>query len=89
MRRVGFGTPRLLGVGIENLQATYDIVDGTTNPTNQTDAVAPNTQSQIRKLNLFVSEQSVAAFSVTRQVLRSSVATQVSMRSMSFVDRYK
>lgn len=89
MRRVGFNTPRLLGVGIENLQASYDIVDGTTNPTNQVDAVAPNTPSQIRKLNLFVSERSGAAFSGTRQALRTSVATQISMRSMSFVDRYR
>ena len=89
MRRVGFGTPRLVGMGIENLQATYDIVDGTTNPTNRADAVSPNTPSQIRKLNLFVAEQSSTAFSATRRLLRSSVATQVSMRSMSFVDRYR
>ena len=29
-------------MGIENLQLTYDIVDGRTNPTNQVDAVAPS-----------------------------------------------
>lgn len=89
MRRVGFNAARLLGVGIENLQVTYDIVDGTTNPTNLTEPVAPNTPSQIRKMNLFLSEQSLNAYSGTRQVLRTSVATQISLRSMSFVDRYR
>jgi prepilin-type N-terminal cleavage/methylation domain-containing protein len=89
MRRVGFGAARLVGVGVENLQATYDIVDGTTNPTNQAEALSPNNPSQIRKLNLFVAEQSSSSFSATRQKLRSTVATQISMRSMSFVDRYR
>ncbi len=89
MRRVGFGTPRLIATGIENLQVTYDIVDGTTNPTNQPEPVAPHTPSQIRKVNLWLSEQAAPGFSVTRRVLRSSVATQVSLRSMSFFDRYR
>lgn len=89
MRREGFQTPRLVAMGIENLQLTYDIVDGTTNPTNQVDAVAPNSPSQIRKVNLFVSRRSEERFSQTRQQMRSSVATQVSLRSMSFMDRYR
>jgi prepilin-type N-terminal cleavage/methylation domain-containing protein len=89
MRRVGFNTPRIIGQFIDNLQATYDIVDGTTAITNQAEAVAPNTPSQIRKLNLFVSQTSQSQLSITRQLLRSSVATQVSLRSMSFVDRYR
>jgi hypothetical protein len=89
MRRVGFGTPRLMSVGIENLQVTYDIVDGTTNPTNQPTPVSPNTPSQIRKVNLWLSQQSAPGFSVTRRLLRSSVATQISLRSMSYFDRYE
>jgi prepilin-type N-terminal cleavage/methylation domain-containing protein len=89
MRRIGFGTPRLIATGIENLQVTYDIVDGTTNPTNQPTPVSPNIPSQIRKVNLWLSEQSAPGFSITRRLLRSSVATQVSLRSMSFFDRYR
>lgn len=89
MRREGFQTPRLVAMGIENLQATYDIVDGTTNPTNQVDAVSPNSPSQIRKLNLFVARRSEERLTQTRQQMRSSVATQVSLRSMSFMDRYR
>lgn len=89
MRRVGFQPARLVGLGIENCQFTYDIVDGTTNPTNQVDAVAPNSPSQIRKVNVFLAGRSDEALSVTRRRLRSSVATQVSLRSMSFMDRYR
>jgi len=89
MRRVGFGTPRLVAVGIDNLQITFDVVDGTTNPANQPEPVSPNTPSQIRKVNLWISERPESGFSVTRRLLRSNVATQVSLRSMSYFDRYR
>ena len=89
MRRVGFSTPRLIAMGIDNVQATYDIVDGTTNPTSRDDAVAPNTPVQIRKVNLFLAARSDVTLPQTRQLLRLSVSTQVSLRAMSFVDRYK
>lgn len=89
MRREGFQTARLVGMGIENLQLTFDIVDGTTNPTNQPDAVAPNTPAQIRKVNLFLARRSESRQEQTRQRMRSSIATQVSLRSMSFTDRYR
>ncbi len=88
VRRVNFQPARLIGVGIDNLQFSYDIIDGTTNPTNQPDAVDPNTPSQIRKVNLFVSARSDLQFTQTRAPVRSGVATQVSLRSMSFMDRY-
>lgn len=89
MRREGFGTARLVGAGIENLQATYDIVDGTVNPTNQVDAVAPYSPSQIRKVNLFLARRSDQRSAQTGRPVRMSIATQVSLRSMSFQDRYR
>ena len=76
-------------MGVENLVITYDIVDEDTNPVNQVDAVAPNSPSQIRKVNLTLSGRSEQVFSQTRQYMRSSVATQVSLRSMSFRDQYR
>jgi hypothetical protein len=89
VRRVNFQPARMLATGIDNLQFSYDIVDGTVNPTNQPDAVAPNTPSQIRKVNLFASARSDLPFTLTRQPVRTGVATQVSLRAMSFVDRYR
>jgi hypothetical protein len=88
-RQLGFGPPRLIALGIDNLQATYDIVDGTTNPTNQPEPVDPNTPVQIRKVNLFMAARSEFRLPQTQQLLRLSVATQVSLRAMSFVDRYE
>lgn len=89
MRREGFQTARLVGVGIENLQATYDIVDTFVNPTNQVDAVAPYSPMQIRKLNLFLASRSDQRLAQTGRPVRMSVATQVSLRSMSFRDKYR
>lgn len=89
MRRIGFGPARLIATGIENLQATYDIRDDNDNPTNQPDAVDPNDPSQIRKVNLFISGRSALPLAPQRGPLRLSVATQVSLRAMSFFKEYK
>jgi prepilin-type N-terminal cleavage/methylation domain-containing protein len=89
VRRIGFGPARLIATGIENLQATYDIRDDNDNPTNQPDAVDPNDPSQIRKVNLFISGRSALPLSPNRGPLRLSIATQVSLRAMSFFKEYK
>ena len=89
MRQEGFQAARLIGVNIENVQMAYDIVDGTVNPTNQVDAVAPYSPSQIRKLNLFLASRSDQALQQTGRRIRSSISTQVTLRSMSFMDRYR
>ena len=34
IRRVNYGAERVVAIGIENLQLTFDLVDGATNPTN-------------------------------------------------------
>ncbi len=89
VRRVNFGPERPLAVGIDAVQVSYDLVDGATNPTNVEDVLAPNSPMQVRKLNLFVSAVTRDRFSQSRQPVRSSVGTQISLRSMSFVDRYR
>lgn len=89
IRRVNFGEPRPIAIGINALQATYDLVDGGAALTNLEDVVEPNSPMQVRKLNLSISSVTRSRFSQTRQPVRSSVTTQVSLRSMSFVDRYE
>ena len=88
MRRVNLGPDRAIGMDIENLQITYDLVDGARNPVNVDAPVEPNTPAQIRKANLFLSGRSHRPWSRTRQFLRNTLSTQVSLRSLSFVDRY-
>jgi hypothetical protein len=88
VRQFNFSPSRVIAMGIENLQVSYDVVDGATNPTNQKTPVAPNSAQQIRKINLFV-EARAAAGGPGDAPLRNGVATQVSLRSMSFMDRYR
>ena len=84
---------------VENLQITYDIADGVTNPANVrmteadlngTGACAPRSCSpnQIRKVNLLLSGRSERPSRVSQQFFHNTLTTQVSLRSLAFVDRY-
>ena len=88
MRRVNLRGDRGVGVAVENLQITYDLVDGATNPVNQETPVAPLTPSHIRKANVYLSGRSYAKVTKSQQYVRTSLSTQVSLRNLSFVDRY-
>jgi len=88
MRRINLGQDRAIGIDIENLQITYDLVDGTANQANVDAPVAPNTPAQIRKANVFLAGRSHRPWSRTGQFLRNTLSTQVSLRSLSFFDRY-
>jgi prepilin-type N-terminal cleavage/methylation domain-containing protein len=85
MRRVNMSPPRAVGVAVENLQLTYDIVDGVNNPVNQPSPPV----NQIRKANLFLSGRSYREWRRSDEFLRISVAGQVSLRSLALVDRYE
>jgi hypothetical protein len=85
---------------VDNLQVSYDLADDAGNPNdvkmNATDlgvggACAPNpcSPNQIRKINVTVTGRSRTPMRQTRQYFRNSLTTQVSLRSMSFMDRYK
>jgi type II secretory pathway pseudopilin PulG len=85
---------------VENLQLTYDLVDGVGNPaevemttTDQgtTGRCSPNpcSPNQIRKINIKLSGRSRTTMRQTRQFFRNTLDTQVSLRSMSFIDRYQ
>jgi hypothetical protein len=88
IRRVNFGPERVIAVGVENVQLTYDLVDGDTNPVNLPEPVLPNTPDQIRKANIFLAGRSSQEWRRTGQLVRSSLSTQVSLRNLSFRDRY-
>jgi type II secretory pathway pseudopilin PulG len=85
MRQLNYNTPRAVAVGIDNMQISYDIADGATNPVN---VKTPTTPTQIRKVNLYLSSRSRDR-SQTGQYLRNSLATQIALRSLAFVDRYQ
>lgn len=85
MRQRNFGAARVVATGIDNLQVSYDIADGMTNPSN---VKAPAVPNQIRKVNLYLAARSARRLP-TGQYLRNAVATQVALRSLAFVDRYQ
>jgi hypothetical protein len=89
VRQVNAGPRLAIALGVENLQFTYDLVDGVTNPTNVENANSPNSPNQVRKANLFVLARSLDKNLQTRDYFRNSTATSVGLRSLSFVDRYK
>ena len=88
VRQVNMGGRLAIALGIENYQVTYDLVDGGTNPTNVENPVEPSSPNHIRKANLFLAARSISVNARTRQFFRNTVATQVSLRSLAFVDRY-
>jgi hypothetical protein len=88
MRRINYGEDRKIAPGIEDLQLTWDLVDGDTNPSNLDEPVAPNTPHQIRKANLQMMGRSFTASS-SGAYLRSNVGTQIALRSLAFIDRYR
>ena len=88
MKAINNGTPRPIAMEIEGLQLTYDIVDGFTNPSAVDEPVPPNSESQIRKANIALVARSYKAHRVTGQFQRQMLTSQVSLRSLSFFDRY-
>jgi hypothetical protein len=108
IRHMNWGAPALpvnqrgltVAFAIDNLQFTYDMVDGVTNPSGVkmvaadlagTGRCAPSACSpnQIRKVNVYLAGRSTQTFSLTRRFFRNALETQVSLRSLALVDRYR
>lgn len=88
MRQVNF-RPRLpVAESIEDFQATYDFVDGQTNPTDLKDPCCGDSANQIQNVNLFLAGRSNYQFSQTGQFYRNNLATKVAPRSLVFFNRY-
>jgi prepilin-type N-terminal cleavage/methylation domain-containing protein len=99
MRTVGDNT-NTVAFGIEGFIITYDLVDGVNDwvevPMTAAD-LAPGgacgavgcSENQIRKVNLTLSMRSRNQFSQTRDFFRNALYSQVAVRSLAFVDKYK
>ena len=88
IRRVNNGVENPIALDVEDLQITYDLVDGTSNPAGLDEAVAPHSPAQIRKVNLLLTVRSSAQFRSSGHQ-RRTLSTSVSLRSLSFTDRYQ
>jgi hypothetical protein len=92
VRQINNFPGRPVALVLDNMQISYDIVDGVTNPANLPTiptALFPGTSpNQARKVNLFLAGRSSARYARTGQFLRNNLSTQISLRSLSFVSRY-
>jgi type II secretory pathway pseudopilin PulG len=89
--------PQALAGVVEDLELTYDLVDGVNNPTKRqtlptTITVAGVTTSynanQIRKVNVHVGVRSETLSKPTQDYIRNHISTSVDVRSLASVDRY-
>ncbi|HKM68367.1 MAG TPA: prepilin-type N-terminal cleavage/methylation domain-containing protein [Candidatus Acidoferrum sp.] len=91
VRQVNFNTPTPVGETLENLQFTYNFVDGATNPANQPAVPAGNSESQIRTVNVYLAARSSYRMNHGTKSLysRNNLMTQVSLRSMAYTNKYQ
>lgn len=87
IRQVNAGQPLAIALGAENLQLSYDFVDGVNNPANQKSTPPANSPNQIRKVNLFLATRSLDKSARTNDYFRNSMSTGVGLRSLSVGDR--
>jgi hypothetical protein len=89
VRRINNGPGQAVALVLEDMQMSFDLVDGVTNPTNIETPMPPYSPNQIRKVNIFVTGRSSFRLRNSGEYMRRSLTTQVSLRSMSFIDRYR
>jgi type II secretory pathway pseudopilin PulG len=89
MREVNFNTPEPVAETLENLQFAFNLADGTSPaPVNQPGAPAGDNENQIRSVNVYMGARSAARASDTKYV-RTSLSTQVALRSMAYFNTYQ
>ncbi|MGC1087921.1 MAG: hypothetical protein WA894_05755 [Candidatus Acidiferrum sp.] len=89
IRRVNWNPGQPVGETIENLQFKYNFVDGVTNPSGQPTIPTGESESEIRSVDVTVGARSTSAWLQNKTYLRSNFMTQVSLRSMAYVNRYQ
>ena len=86
-RALNFNAPQPVGETLENLQFTFNFNDGVA--VNELTVPTGYSESQIRSVNLYMSTRSTSIMGQTRQYARENFQTQLSLRSMAYVNRYK
>jgi prepilin-type N-terminal cleavage/methylation domain-containing protein len=89
IRRINWNPGQPVGETIENLQFKYNFVDGVTNPSGQPSIPTGESESQIRSVDIMLGARSTNAWGQNHKYLRSNFMTQVSLRSMAYVNRYQ
>jgi Tfp pilus assembly protein PilW len=88
MRQVNAHPPVPVAEIVENLQISYDTFDDATLAATADLPDAGNVPNQIRKVNMVVGVRSPSALSHDKKFDRLSLRTSVSVRNLTFRDRY-
>jgi hypothetical protein len=89
IRRINYNSGQAVALVLENLQLSYDLVDGDEDPSNDPlNQKTPDNLGQIRKANILISGRSSTPSRDTGKFMRRSLTTQVSLRSLAYFDRY-
>jgi hypothetical protein len=89
IRRLNWNPGVPVAETIENLQFKYNFVDGVTNPSGQSTIPAGESESEIRSVDVTLGARSTNAWGQNHTFLRTNFTTQVSLRSMAYVNRYQ
>lgn len=90
IRQVGLNAPTPVGETLENLQFTYNFVDGNLNPANQPSVPAGDSESQIMAVNVLLAARSTyeRRAGTTVRFSRDNLWTQVSIRGNAYTNPY-
>jgi prepilin-type N-terminal cleavage/methylation domain-containing protein len=90
IRQVNFNPGNPVGETMENMQFTFNFVDGVNNPVNQASVPAGNTEAQIRSVSISLGARSNSLVREGNKTLyaRHNLSSQVSLRSMAYVNEY-
>jgi len=91
VRQVNFNPTQPVAEIIEGLQFTYNFVDANVPPTiyaNSTTVPPGLTESNIRSVNLFLGARANAPSGSNSAYIRDNMKTQISVRSLSYFNRY-
>jgi prepilin-type N-terminal cleavage/methylation domain-containing protein len=90
IRQLGLTTATPVGETLENLQFTYNFIDGVSNPANQPTVPTGDSEAQIQLVNVYLGARSsdeVHQGNATH-FSRSNLMTQVSIRSNAYYNKY-
>jgi len=89
IRQRNMGDRLAIALGVDALTIAFDLVDGATNPSGVATLVAPQSPHQIRLISLSLRGQARSGATPDSPAFSRTVATRVSLRSLSFLDRYR
>jgi type II secretory pathway pseudopilin PulG len=90
IRQVNMNTPTAVAETMENLQFTYNFIDGVNNPANQSTVPAGDSEADIRSVNIYLGTRSSHPTQKGNQMAyaRMNLMSQVSLRSMAYQNTF-